>query len=146
MVPVDVVVTEPGNEPSITENIGHIVEDMSLVDREVFSGLSSSSRTSLLSKRKELAKYTYDPKLVYTFDFYQHVLNLGTMMINLGFTSLDAYKFIGQSPIQTMAVVWNPVDDGIVNTDSMNFLYYIEMWHERILQHREDDANELYGA
>ena len=43
--------SRPGEEPQISEVIGSVEEDMSLVDGDVFADLPSAKRVMYLSKR-----------------------------------------------------------------------------------------------
>ena len=78
---------------------------------------------------KNLSKFEYDPNHVYTFDFYQHVLNIGQMKLDLGFTSLDVSSIIGFSPVQIMAVKWDPHNEPDI--ENIEYFYNIEIWNHK---------------
>ena len=143
----NVVVSLPGDEPDIciTGDSGteSVREDMTLLvthseggsqyssstANKVFSSRSASKRANFFSDLKNLDMYSYSPDLVYTFDFYQHVLNIGQMKLNLGFTSLDVSSIIGFSPVQIMAVKWDPHNEP--DLENIEYFYNIEMWNHK---------------
>jgi hypothetical protein len=95
----------------------------------IFASQSPSKRAHYFSDLNNLAKFDFSPDLVYTFDFYQHVLNIGRMKLDLGFTSLDVSKIIGFSPVQIMAVQWDPHNEP--DLEHVNYFYNIEMWNQK---------------
>lgn len=138
-----VVVSREGMQPSIVVDLDPIEEDISLVDASVFglTGVKASARAkkrkAFFSKRANLEKYEFDPALVYTFDFYQHLFNMGTFLADLGFAKYDVLRVIGQSPVQIMSVAWDPVKDGSCLPLKPPYLYNLEVWHERGLPKRQ---------
>lgn len=149
----NVVVSLPGSEPDIcvTDKGGteRVREDMTLLasscsgdDRDhgrsdsckrdsdkIFLSRSASKRAHYFSSLKNLDKFTYNPDHVYTFDFYQHVLNIGQLKLDLGFASLDVSSMIGFSPVQVMAVQWDPRQEPDMN--HLEYFYNIEMWNRK---------------
>jgi hypothetical protein len=127
-------------------------EDMSLLGRK-YSGMSNKRRKAHFSRRKNLLKHFYDPNLVYTFDFYQHILNLASFEADIGVIKYDLLKFLGSRPVQIMAVVWDPVDGSAADDQDeletksrsrtrarsgsrlppshWSYLYNVEVLHER---------------
>ena len=52
------------------------------------------------------------------------------VQIDTGIISFDILRVIGQCPIQTMSVFWDPVE----YPDPPNvpeYIYNVELWHER---------------
>lgn len=140
-----VVVSIPGSEPDIcitrANEFEALREDMTLLAstasacddtaRNMFNSRSSSRRAQYFSKLENLSKFSYSPDHVYTFDFYQHVLNIGQMSLDLGFTSLDVSKIIGFSPVQIMAVKWDPNSEP--DMENIEYFYNIEMWNRKCI-------------
>ena len=96
---------------------------------KIFNSRSPSKRAHYFSDLRHLDKFNYNPEHVYTFDFYQHVLNIGQMKLDLGFASLDVSSIIGFSPVQIMAVQWDPHSEPDLN--EVNYFYNIEMWNKK---------------
>jgi hypothetical protein len=148
----NVVVSLPGQEPDICitkqADMDAVKEDMSLLAKPVggasaassassasvaaanavFTSRSPSKRANFFSNVKNLVKYSFSPDHVYTFDFYQHVLNIGQMKLDLGFTSLDVSSIIGFCPVQVMAVQWDPFNEPS-DLETVDYFYNIEMWN-----------------
>jgi hypothetical protein len=122
-----IVISRVGSEPNIFSDT--IEEDMTILGHP-FGNMNSKQRKSYFSKHRNLVGYEYNPDFVYTFDFYQHLLNLSTFQIDLGFMKYDAIKVLGVRPIQVMAIVWDPIAD---NDSKPRYLYNFEVWHRRSL-------------
>ena len=79
--------------------------------------------------------------IVYTFDFYQHVINLPEnkvaicsnivliclllLQLQMGFAELSLKNILVSSPLQIMSMLWTPSFD----VSSAEYLYNIEIWH-----------------
>eukprot|EP00597_Dinobryon_sp_UTEXLB2267_P010167 CAMPEP_0170104094 /NCGR_PEP_ID=MMETSP0020_2-20130122/3906_1 /TAXON_ID=98059 /ORGANISM="Dinobryon sp., Strain UTEXLB2267" /LENGTH=775 /DNA_ID=CAMNT_0010327829 /DNA_START=547 /DNA_END=2874 /DNA_ORIENTATION=+ len=132
-----IVVSEPGTEPDITTL--KIEENMTLMG-SLFDSMTSKQRQAYFSKPQNLSQYTFQPKYVYTFDFYQHLLNFSTFHIDLGFIKYDFGKTLGARPLQVMAVVWNPVENNGIPPETPQYLYNFEVWHRRLIPASESTA------
>mmetsp|Transcript_6711 Transcript_6711/g.6934 ORF Transcript_6711/g.6934 Transcript_6711/m.6934 type:complete len:186 (+) Transcript_6711:578-1135(+) len=149
----NISINYPGDEPDITDTGIGIQEDCSLLGPPFINEkgiiMSNRKRKSFFSTRENLETYSFDPSLVYTFDFFQHVLNMGTFQLDIGFLKLDILKSMGCRPIQVMAVHWDPTqhNTSLDLSRSYSFLYNIEVWHERSLpkgfQSRYSWKNEI---
>lgn len=141
-----VVVSQIGSEPSILVDLQPLEEDISLVNSSEFGlpGAKAAARVkkrkSFFSRRANLEKYEFDPSLVYTFDFYQHLVSLGTFFAELGFARFDLLRVIDQSPIQVMSVAWDPESQGTDLPLKPAYLYNFEVWHERGLPKKSAPA------
>ena len=95
---------EPGNQPDIATNFD-IQEDCSVLGGSFAesSGLSSSKRKQVLSNPNRSKHYTYDTKSIYTFDFYQNLLDCSTYSLDLGVTKIGLSKVLNGQPIQCLA-------------------------------------------
>lgn len=99
-----VSISLPGNEPNIFSL--SVPENLNLLGPR-FIGLSQSARKSFFSNPKNLAIYQFEPDFVYTFDFYQHVVDFSTFAIDAAVFQIDILKVLGVRPIQIMACIWN---------------------------------------
>jgi len=89
----------------------------------VEGGLTAKQRKRFFSRPQNLAKFTLQPGLIYTFDFYQHMLDITTMEINLGFRKFDISDFLNNQPVQAMARLF----------DREEYFWNIEIWHPKLL-------------
>jgi hypothetical protein len=130
-----IVISKPGEEPCISYGIESIEENMSLLGPS-FPKMSSHKRKVYFSKKENLKQYYFEPDSVYTFDFFQHRLNLATFMIDLGFIKYDLRKMLMSKPIQIMAVEWEGPGKkgGKKGTGDWKFLYNVEIWHKRCIK------------
>ncbi|CAM9550827.1 unnamed protein product, partial [Phaeothamnion confervicola] len=101
-------VEEPGEETDIGGGgggDGSIIEDNALLGGGFAErGVSAAARKKFFSKLAHLDGFVFRPGgLVYTFDFYQHLFNLLTFEVDLGFKRLQLAHFLGQQPVQIMA-------------------------------------------
>ena len=99
-------VSRLGSEPNLNVQ-SDLEEDMSLLGKK-YVGMSWKRRRAFFSRRKNLLKHYYDPNLVYTFDFYQHILSFSTFHAQVGMLKYDLLKLMGSRPVQLMAVAWDP--------------------------------------
>jgi hypothetical protein len=134
-----IVMNKPGDEPSISYGIESIEENMALLG-PLFPKMSSHKRKVYFSKKENLNKYSFNPDLMYTFDFFQHRLNLATFMIDLGFIKYDLRNLLMSRPIQIMAVEWEgPGKKGEKKggediEQDWKFIYNVEIWHKRCIK------------
>eukprot|EP01041_Mallomonas_annulata_P005164 gene5164-10325_t len=128
-----IVVSRVGEEPSFSfASSNNLEEDSRLLGKPFDSNMSAKNRQTFFRNRENLLKFTFDPSLVYTFEFYQHVLNLGSFQLDIGFMKFDILKALGMNPVQVMALEW----DSSVSTTlpkQPKYLYNFEIWHERSL-------------
>jgi hypothetical protein len=67
------------------------------IHSDIFKNMSISSRKSYFSSKKNLKKYNFDPKFIYTFDFHQHVLKVDIFKLDLGLMQYDIFNVLGMS-------------------------------------------------
>lgn len=113
-------VDEVGMKPNIETELD-IKEDCSLLGNEFQNSISI--RKKLLSDPKTASQYTFDPKYIYTFDFYQNALDFSSYSLNLGFTSVGLSKSLNGQPIQCMAK----------SMSLGKYLWCFQIWHENLL-------------
>ena len=123
-----IVVSRPGTEPSL--NNLQVKEDTALLG-SAFESMTSKQRKMYFSKPQNLALHSYSPEFVYTFDFYQHLLNFSTFQFDLGFMKYDFMSTLGARPIQVMSVVWNPIESNGIVPENLSYLYNFEIWHRK---------------
>ena len=111
----------PGNQPNISSN--DIEEDCSL-----FGGafekrnINSTKRKQIFASPELASKYKFDTESIYTFDFYQNLLDASTYNLSIGFTNLAMKKRLDGQPIQSMA-----------KTRDGRYLWSFQIWHEKLL-------------
>ena len=111
----------PGNEPDIT--CSQIEEDASLFGG-IFKGgdVSSARRKRHLAAPSRAARYAFDTESIYTFDFYQNILDTANYSLDLGFTTLGMAKVLDGQPIQILA-----------KTNDGRNLWNFQVWHDMLL-------------
>ena len=125
---------EPGNEPDIVRAGQHDQDDVQ-EDCTLLGGKFASSRVSTASRKLHLsypsraAQYTFDTETVYTFDFYQSLLNCCTYSLDLGVAKVGMSRILNGQPIQCLA---KSRSDG-------RYLWSFQIWHDSLLP---DDHGE----
>lgn len=113
---------EPGNEPDI-DTTDDIEEDCSLLGGKFSSGtISSGGRKLHLASPTRAANYTFDTETVYTFDFYQSLLNCCTYSLDLGIANIGMAPVLNGQPIQSLC-----------KTTDGRYLWSFQIWHENLL-------------
>ena len=127
----------PGQEPALPHGIAALKTD-DLAVHGFAPSVTVAARKAFFSKPANLAQYAFSPDLVYTFNFYQHLLRLDTFSI-MGF---DVRRVLGRKPVQVMAAMLHP--DVLAQGDAQlqrqqqenqqqhapTFLWNFEVWHE----------------
>ena len=139
---------EPGNEPDIASP--DIFEDCSIFGGPFeIAKVSTSRRKQILSHPKRAKKYTYDTETIYTFDFYQALLDVSTYSLDIGVTKIGLSKVLNGQPIQCLSkttdgrYLWVSksivlILESIANADasifvSLHRLQSFQIWHENLL-------------
>jgi hypothetical protein len=87
--------------------------------------LNSESRKKLMCSEAELSKHWYETDIEYTFEFYQHLFDPVTFHMNVvGMTTMDVASVLGSKPVRIVSKLLN----------SDEYLWDVEMWHERCMQ------------
>jgi hypothetical protein len=97
-----------------------IPENCTAISDEFFQK-SSSSRKKILSNPSQAARFSYGTDAVYTFDFYQHLLDVSTYELNLGLIRLRISESLNNQPIQVLA-----------KTTNGRYLWSFCVWHESL--------------
>lgn len=124
----------PGNEPLITS---HDIDE----DTTNFEGPFANGTVSACKRKKILANPTgvacqlkYDTDSIYTFDFYQHLLDVDSYSLNVGFATISIAPSMNGQPIQVMAKTRN---DG-------RYLWNFQIWHETLLNDDEKKVKDSH--
>jgi hypothetical protein len=122
---------KPGYEPSIVSEDG--VEENCRLLGGIFArdkDVSSSARKSHFANPKRGAKYMFDTETVYTFDFYQNLLNVNTYSLDLGIANINLSPILNGQPIQSLC-----------KTTEGRYLWSFQIWHESLLpKHQKVDG------
>lgn len=104
-------ISVPSNSPDLRN--GHVLlNDDDLENTMLLGGdfarkdpLSRRSRRKRLSSSKELSRYSYNPKYVYTFGFWQDLFDPATYTVTVPFGTFGIAKYLDGQPIQINAQV-----------------------------------------
>lgn len=112
----------PGSEPDIT--CLQIEENASLLLGATMGegGVPPARRKRHLANPARAARYSFDTDTVYTFDFFQHILDAATYSLDLGFVRLGIDRFLDHQPIQALA-----------KTTDGRYLWSFQVWHETLI-------------
>lgn len=102
----------PSNAPSMISELA-IMEDTRLFGKPFDNGDIGDLGTSASCRRKYIAKHPelmdkihFDPKYVYTFQFYDHILDLVSFSLDFGFgMRAHLFKYLQGQPIHILACV-----------------------------------------
>jgi hypothetical protein len=84
-----------------------------------------AERNARLCSMDALAQHSYDPNMVYTFEYWDTNFNAATLKTDLGgLMALDLGHVAGEQPILL---------DFAKTTDTGEYLYKFEIWHEKNL-------------
>uniref|UniRef100_A0A7S1BVM1 Domain of unknown function at the cortex 1 domain-containing protein n=1 Tax=Corethron hystrix TaxID=216773 RepID=A0A7S1BVM1_9STRA len=112
----------PGGEPCVTNKTTK--EDCKLLFGDVVKAeIHSSVRRKMLQDPAVAARYTFNTEFVYTFDFYQHLLDIGTYSMNAAFSKVDLTPSLNNQPIQVLS-----------KTKDGRYLWSFDIWHENCLE------------
>lgn len=75
-------INKPGEEPDISSH--DLPENIELLGEAATDLTTIKQRQKHLRKQKPSSKYEYDPNLVYTFQFYDDVIDFATYSANMG--------------------------------------------------------------
>ena len=115
-------VSLPGDEPSLL----NAIEDMRLVDAvfrdERGDPITPAARKRLVFEESHRLDWRFDTTHVWTFKFWQHLLDLSTYQLDLTIKRIHLLHHLNGQPLQLMA----RDADG-------RFLWNFEMWHRDLL-------------
>lgn len=113
---------EPGSEPSLDNP----QEDMRLLGPKFIKSngepLSGPDRKRLMSDEKNRAKLYYDKENVWTFHFWQHLLDLSTFKLDMSLRQFSLSGHLDGQPLQLMA-----------KSRAGEYLWSFDVWHETLL-------------
>lgn len=117
-----IAVSEPGTEPPLEDEL---VEANELLGGSFYisDSVSSKERKKYFSKPARLKGFTYKPKYVYSFDFYQHMILPNEMLLDVGIKKFALAPVLNGQPFSLMAKSFSTGE----------FLWSFEVWHESCL-------------
>jgi hypothetical protein len=130
-------VHHPGEEPDMT--LHTLPEDTRLLFegrttnnqkhvKKVPSPHDCTKRRKLLRNKKDASKMNYDPNLVYTFDFYDDIIDFVDLTVNMG-------KVMGKVSIQE-TLNGNPFSITAQTTDDRE-IFRFNIFHETLVKYKE---------
>lgn len=124
---------EPGNEPDIASTDNDLQEDCSLFGGKFSNGdISAGGRKLHLANPERARQYTYDTETVYSFDFYQNLLNCATYSLDLGVANINMAPVLNGQPIQCLC-----------KTTDGRYLWSFQIWHESLLPPSSSDLDTV---
>eukprot|EP00808_Paulinella_micropora_P009279 g73858.t1 len=100
-------VSRPGSEPDLMQELEEDLTGWGLPT------MSIKARKRFFSSPASSQHIRFDPNLVYTFDFYQHMFSPLTMEVHvplgIGTTSIDLEPYINLQPVPLMARLRHPL-------------------------------------
>jgi hypothetical protein len=121
----------PGNEPDIASE-DDIQEDCSSMGGKFASGkVGAAGRKSHLANPTRAQQYSFDTETIYTFDFYQSLLNVATYSLELGVANVGMVPILNGQPIQCLS-----------KTIDGRYLWSFQIWHEDLLPLSKADPNK----
>jgi hypothetical protein len=114
-----------GNKWAVTENT-------ELLGPEVPK--NGDKRRKFFASKKNLEKYYFDPELVYTFDYYQHYMDMNSMkFVVTSFLQFDVSSILGKQPMQLSMAK---------NMETKGYFWNFEVWHKAIVDMENDAMKE----
>lgn len=105
-------IDEPGSEPDMTGELDD--HNTSLLGNTGTGTGSSQKKFKSIKQRRKLLRnpstakqYSYDPQYVYTFQFYDDIIDICDYSINLPFGKIPLLKFLNYQPMTFAAVTKN---------------------------------------
>lgn len=84
--------------------------------------LPGPQRKKLMSDARNRKGYVFDTEHVYTFHFWQHLLDLSTYELDMSIRQFSLSRHLGGQPLQLMA-----------KTKGDEYVWSFLMWHESLL-------------
>jgi len=123
-------VNQPGSEPDIAQNPDISEETTLLFGNNDHSCINNSQkRIKLLRKKKKASDYEYDPNLVYTFNFYDDIIDYQACSVHMG-------KF-GKIPLEK-GMNGNPFSIYALTTDGRE-IFHFNIFHEILVKYKEEN-------
>ncbi|GMI59542.1 hypothetical protein ScalyP_jg12009 [Parmales sp. scaly parma] len=84
--------------------------------------VTAAQRKKILSNTRHNQLFEYDTDHVYTFDFFQHLLDVSNYALNVKIANVKLVSSLDGQPIQIMA-----------KTKTGEYLWNFQLWHEDLL-------------
>mmetsp|Transcript_15338 Transcript_15338/g.18107 ORF Transcript_15338/g.18107 Transcript_15338/m.18107 type:complete len:352 (+) Transcript_15338:779-1834(+) len=128
-------VSRPGSEPDITKEfeennklLGGVFANGEPVDR--------IKRKSYFASDENGQQHTFDPELMYTFDFYEDRFDPALFQLVLPFASIDITTYLDSQPLTLMGKICDPN-----HPYHGHYLFNFELFHES--QHPENESKDV---
>ena len=110
------------------KNRWSIVEDTKLLGPEV--PRDSEKRRKYFAVASNLEKYWFEPDLFYTFDYFQHFMDMSCMrFIVTNFLGFDCSGIVGRQPLQLSMAK---------DMDGGGHFWNFEIWHKAFMENAEE--------
>uniref|UniRef100_A0A7S1X0F6 Domain of unknown function at the cortex 1 domain-containing protein n=1 Tax=Tetraselmis chuii TaxID=63592 RepID=A0A7S1X0F6_9CHLO len=96
-----------------------------LTDRHTGEPLPSPHRKKWFTSAKNRAGLSFDTENLYTFHFWQHLLDLSAYELDMGVAQFDISSHLNGQPLQLM----------VKQQSTGEYLWNFEVWHENLLKH-----------
>lgn len=119
--------SKPGEEPALDNPI----EDMRLLGtlfrKPNGDPLPGIERKRLMSDQRNYSRLLYDTENIWTFHFWQHLLDLSTFNLDMSLRQFSLSGHLNGQPLQLMAK----------DRKSEEYLWSFEVWHETLLTNQQ---------
>jgi hypothetical protein len=97
---------------------------------------ASERRKKFFADPNHLKQFYFEPGVVYTFEFYQHMLDLPLYKLDVGgITQFDLTRVLDGQPLRTLAMILNSNSSSANNSaKDVQMLWNVELWHERLVR------------
>jgi hypothetical protein len=100
-----------------------IVENTELLGDEV--PRDGEKRRKFFAKQENLERFYFDTDKTYTFDYYQHYMDMNSMkFVVTSFLQFDVSRIIGKQPMQLSMAK---------NMDGSGYFWNFEVWHKTLM-------------
>lgn len=124
--------SKPGEEPALDNPM----EDMRLLGQKFVKANgkphSSTDRRRIMSDQRNHSGLVYDTQYIWTFHFWQHLLDLSTFKLDMSLRQFSLSGHLDNQPLQLMAK----------DRESDEYLWSFEAWHESLLSNDSISAEE----
>jgi len=91
-------------------------------------------RRKYFAVSENLEKYHFEPNLVYTFDYYQHFLDIPSLkFVVTSFLKFDISGIVGPQPLQLSMAK---------SMDGDGYFWNFEIWHKKLLEFHKEDVRK----
>ncbi|GMH32235.1 hypothetical protein BSKO_00069 [Bryopsis sp. KO-2023] len=114
--------SKPGTEPSLDNPLEDMRSLGSKFTKSNGEPLSGPDRKRLMSDQKNRANLYYDKENVWTFHFWQHLLDLSTFKLDMSLRQFSLSGHLDGQPLQLMA-----------KSRAGEYLWNFDVWHQSLI-------------